>query len=67
MRVFLLYHRPYHADGRHLKLFQVALKTKKPAFLLAFQLLDMGWLKGLEPSTTGITIQDSNQLSYSHH
>ena len=27
----------------------------------------MGWLRGLEPPTTGITIQDSNQLSYSHH
>ncbi len=27
----------------------------------------MGWLRGLEPPTTGITIQNSNQLSYSHH
>ena len=27
----------------------------------------VGWLRGLEPPTTGITIQDSNQLSYSHH
>src|SRR5690606_41927351 len=27
----------------------------------------MGWLRGLEPPTSGITIQDSNQLSYSHH
>ena len=25
-----------------------------------------GWLKGLEPSTLGITIRCSNQLSYSH-
>ena len=27
----------------------------------------MGWLRGLEPPTSGITIQYSNQLSYSHH
>lgn len=27
----------------------------------------LGWLRGLEPPTTGITIQYSNQLSYSHH
>ncbi len=27
----------------------------------------MGWLRGFEPPTTGITIQYSNQLSYSHH
>ena len=27
----------------------------------------MGWLTGLEPATPGITIQCSNQLSYSHH
>src|SRR3546814_6731440 len=27
----------------------------------------VGWLRGLEPPTSGITIQDSNQLSYSHH
>src|SRR5690606_37226671 len=28
---------------------------------------EVGWLRGLEPPTSGITIQDSNQLSYSHH
>src|SRR3546814_9941270 len=28
---------------------------------------ELGWLRGLEPPTSGITIQDSNQLSYSHH
>ena len=26
----------------------------------------MGWLMGLEPTTTGITIQGFYQLSYSH-
>ena len=27
----------------------------------------MGWIKGFEPSTSGTTIQRSNQLSYTHH
>lgn len=27
---------------------------------------DKGWLKGIEPSTFGATIQCSNQLSYNH-
>jgi hypothetical protein len=31
-----------------------------------FKNLRMGWLTGLEPATTGTTIQYSNQLSYSH-
>lgn len=26
----------------------------------------LGWLRGLEPPTSGITIQRSNQLNYSH-
>src|SRR6185503_3767269 len=27
----------------------------------------MGWTRGFEPPTTGITIRYSNQLSYAHH
>lgn len=27
----------------------------------------VGWTRGLEPPTTGITIRYSNQLSYVHH
>ena len=29
--------------------------------------LELGWVKGLEPSTPGTTIRCSNQLSYTHH
>ena len=29
--------------------------------------LNVGWVKGLEPSTPGTTIRCSNQLSYTHH
>lgn len=31
------------------------------------QTFKMGWLTGLEPATSGVTIQNSIQLSYNHH
>lgn len=38
------------------------------AVLCAFDKLEiLGWTRGLEPPTTGSTIQCSNQLSYAHH
>lgn len=27
----------------------------------------MGWIMGLEPTTSGITIRRSNRLNYTHH
>ena len=27
----------------------------------------MGWMMGIEPTTSGITIRRSNHLSYTHH
>ena len=35
--------------------------------LRPFGLFQVGWVKGLEPSTPGTTIRCSNQLSYTHH
>ena len=34
---------------------------------LSYWIKNMGWVKGLEPSTLGTTIRCSNQLSYTHH
>jgi hypothetical protein len=36
-----------------------AWKMKKPTVKWAKSLISLGWLMGLEPTTTGITILDS--------
>ena len=39
--------------------YMVSPETTKPGRNRAEYLIDMGWLMGLEPTTTGITILDS--------
>ena len=41
-------------------------KTIKPLQVIYSQRLRSGWMRGLEPPTSGTTIQCSNQLSYIH-
>ncbi len=47
------------------RLLQKLLETKK-GFRKIENLLDFGWLMGLEPTTLGTTNRCSNQLSYNH-
>ncbi len=70
-QMFLVYGAPgttwtYDQQIRSLRLYPTELRALSNQHIIKNR-RPMGWVKGLEPSTSGATTRHSDHLSYTHH